>query len=178
MDKKVKVGDVAPDFTLVDTEMKTRSLDEFRGRNVVLAFYLGAFTSVCTKEMCTLRDSIARLERLNDQVIGVSVNDLFSAKAFHEMNMLNFPLLCDFNREVVELYGVAMKDFAGLKGYTAAKRAVFVIDKDGIMRYRWISDDPRVEPKYDEIERALEKLEEQDKPTVIHIKNPRIRASQ
>jgi len=158
--EKVKVGDAAPDFTLVDTEMMPRGLREFRGKNVVLAFYPGTFTSVCTKEMCTLRDSIARLERLNAQVIGVSVNDPFSAKAFHEMNMLNFPLLCDFNREVVELYGVAMKDFAGLKGYTAAKRAVFVIDKEGIMRYRWISDDPRVEPKYDEIERALEKLEE------------------
>ncbi len=152
---KVKVGAVAPEFTLVDAEMKPRSLGEFRGRNVVIAFYPGAFTSACTKEMCTLRDSIARLEWLNAQVVGVSVNDPFSAKAFHEMNMLNFPLLCDFNREVVELYGVAMHDFAGLKGYTAAKRAVFVVDAEGIVRYRWVTEDPRVEPNYGEIEEVL-----------------------
>ena len=155
MDEKVNVGDVAPDFTLVDIEMKPRSLTEFRGRNVVIAFYPGAFTSVCTKEMCTLRDSIAKLEGLNAQVIGVSVNDPFSAKAFHEMNMLNFPLLCDFNRAVVELYGVAMHDFAGLKGYTAAKRAVFIVDAEGVVRYRWVSEDPGVEPNYGEIEEVL-----------------------
>lgn len=155
---KVKVGDAAPDFTLVDTEMKPRSLSEFRGRNVVLAFYPGAFTSACRKELCTLRDALARLEGLDAQVIGVSVNDPFSNKAFHEMNMLNFPLLCDFSREVVELYGVAMRDFAGLKGYTAAKRSVFIIDKEGVVRYRWISEDPGVEPDYDEIEKMLEAL--------------------
>lgn len=155
MVEKVKVGDVAPDFTLVDNEMKPRSLSDFRGTNVVLAFYPGAFTSVCTREMCTLRDSIAKLESLDAQVVGVSVNDPFSAKAFHEMNMLNFPLLCDFNREVVELYGVAMYDFAGLGGYTAAKRAVFIVDRGGIVRYRWVSEDPRVEPKYDEIKEFL-----------------------
>jgi len=155
---KVKVGDVAPDFTLVDTEMKPRSLSELRGRNIVLAFYPGAFTSVCRKELCTLRDALARLEGLDAQVIGVSVNDPFSNKAFHEMNMLNFPLLCDFNREVVELYGVAMRDFAGLKGYTAAKRSVFIIDKKGVVRYRWVTNDPRKEPDYEEIERVLRNL--------------------
>jgi len=156
--EKVKVGDVAPDFSLVDVEMKPRSLSEFRGKNVVLAFYPGAFTSVCRKEMCTLRDSIAGLEGLNAQVVGISVNDPFSNKAFHEMNMLNFPLLCDFNREVVELYGVAMYDFAGLEGYTAAKRAVFIIDGEGVVRYRWVSEDPRVEPDYKQIEQVLETI--------------------
>jgi peroxiredoxin len=158
LDEKVNVGDVAPDFTLIDMEMKPHSLTEFRGRNVIIAFYPGAFTSTCTKEMCTLRDSIAKLEGVNAQVVGVSVNDPFSAKAFHEMNILNFPLLCDFNREVVELYGVAMHDFAGLKGYTAAKRAVFIVDAEGIVRYRWVSEDPGVEPNYGEIEEVLSTL--------------------
>ena len=158
MSKKVEVGDVAPDFTILDTEMKPRGLSEFRGGNLVLAFFPGAFTSVCKREMCTFRDSISRLEELNAQVVGISVNDPFSNKAFQEMNMLNFPLLCDFNREVVELYGVAMHDFAGMRGYIAAKRSVFVIDKDGVVRYRWVSEDPRVEPDYKEIEKVLETI--------------------
>jgi len=158
MSPKPRAGDPAPGFTLVDMDMNPRSLDEFRGRNVVLAFYPGAFTSTCKKEMCTLRDTIAKLEELDAQVLGVSVNDPFSNKAFHEINMLNFPLLCDYNREAVELYGVAMPDFAGLEGYTAAKRSVFILDKEGSVRYTWISENPGVEPDYDEIHGELEKL--------------------
>lgn len=159
MSRKVKVGDEAPGFTLFDMDRKQTTLSDFRGRSVVLAFYPGAFTSVCEKEMCTLRDSIAGLEDLDAQVLGVSVNDPFANKAFHEMNMLNFPLLCDYNREAVELYGVAMHDFASLKGYTAAKRSVFIVDGDGVVRYRWVSENPGVEPDYEEIKRELEKLE-------------------
>jgi len=159
MSEKVKIGDAAPNFSLVDMDRETRSLGDFRGRSVVLAFYPGAFTSACKKEMCTLRDSIASLEELDAQVLGVSVNDPFSNKAFHEMNMLNFPLLCDYNRDVVELYGVAMPDFASLKGYTAAKRSVFIVDREGIVRYMWVSENPGVEPDYEEIERELQKLQ-------------------
>ena len=158
MSKKVKVGDVAPDFTLVDSEMKPRKINEFKEKNVVLAFYPGAFTSACKKEMCTFRDSIARLENLNAQVLGISANDPFSNKAFKEANLLNFPILCDFNREVIELYGVSMHNFAGLKGYTVAKRSIFIVDKEGIIRYRWVSDDPSIEPHYDEIMKILDTL--------------------
>ena len=92
---KAALGSVAPDFTLVDMDMKQRALSEFRGRKTVLAFYPGAFTSVCKKEMCAFRDSLSNLETLDAQVVGISVNDPFSNKAFHEMNVLNFPLLCD-----------------------------------------------------------------------------------
>ena len=84
--------------------------------------------------MCTLRDPIARLDNLNAQVLGIIVNNPFSNKAFKESNLLNSPLLCDYNQEVVEWYGVAIYDFAGLKGYTAAKRSVFIIDKDVVVR--------------------------------------------
>ena len=155
---KISVGDTAPSLTLYDMDRRPRNLAEFRGKNVVIAFYPGAFTSICKKEMCTLRDSIAGLEELDAQVLGVSVNDPFSNKAFHEMNMLNFPLLCDYNREAIELYGVAMPDFAGLRGYTAAKRSVFIVDKEGVVRYRWVTDDPSKEPKYAEIEEFLKTL--------------------
>jgi len=106
LSEKTSVGSKAPGFTLVDMDMKPRSLSEFVGGNVVLAFYPGAFTSMCKKEMCTFRDALSSLEALDAQVVGVSVNDPFSNKAFHEMNMLNFPLLCDYNREVVKMYDV------------------------------------------------------------------------
>ncbi len=158
MESKISVGQKAPDFTLPDTELKPRRLSDFLEKNVILAFYPGAFTSVCTKEMCTFRDSIVKLSDLKAQVVGISVNDPFSNKAFAERNMLSFPLLSDYNREVIGLYNVTAKDFAGLKGYTAAKRSVFIVDTTGTVRYVWISEDPRVEPNYGEIERVLEEI--------------------
>lgn len=154
----VVVSQKAPDFTLPDTDRKPRKLSEFLGKKLVLAFFPGAFTSVCTREMCTFRDSIARLSELKAQVVGVSVNDPFSNKGFAERNLLTFPLLSDYNREVVRLYRIELKNFAGLKGYSVAQRSVFILDKDGIVRYRWVSDDPGKEPNYSEIETALAQI--------------------
>src|SRR3989337_4501722 len=100
---EVAVGKEAPDFMLPDTDRKSRKLSEFRGKKLVLAFFPGAFTSVCTKEMCTLRDSMARFNNLKAQVVGVSVNDPWSNSGFADANRLEFPLLSDHNREVVKL---------------------------------------------------------------------------
>lgn len=155
---KPEVGDKAPAFTLTSHEMKQVSLSDYRGHKVVLAFYPGAFTGACKKEMCSLRDSIAQLEDLGVQVLGISVNDPFSNRAFHEENVLNFPLLCDYTRGVIEKYNVVHVDFAGLKGYTAAKRSVFIVDGEGVVRFKWVSDDPRVEPDYAELGRQLESI--------------------
>lgn len=155
---ELMVGNKAPNFVLVDIERKPRQLSEFQGKKLVLAFFPGAFTSICTKQMCTFRDSMARFNELEAQVVGISVNDPFSNMAFAEKNMLTFPLLSDYNREVVKLYGVELKDFAGLKGYSAAQRSVFVLDKNGFIRYKWISKDPGVEPNYEEIEERLEQM--------------------
>lgn len=155
---EVVVGKLAPDFTLPDTERKLKKLSEFRGKKLVLAFFPGAFTSVCTKEMCTFRDSMARLNELKAQVVGISVNDPFSNKGFVEKNLLTFPLLSDYNREVVRLYDIELKDFAGLKGYSVAKRSVFILDKNGVVRYRWVSEDPGMEPNYEEVKKMLEKI--------------------
>jgi peroxiredoxin len=149
------VGEKAADFTLPDVDMQLRSLHEFQGQKVVLAFFVGAFTGVCTKEMCAFRDSMARLIDLKAQVVGVSVNDPFSNKGFAEKNRLTFPILSDYNREVIKKYNLELPDFAGLKGYTSAKRSIFVLDKNGIVRYTWITEDPSVEPNYNKIEQAL-----------------------
>jgi peroxiredoxin len=159
MANQIKVGDKAPDFTLHDIDLKPRSLKEFIGHKIVLAFFVGAFTSVCTKEMCAFRDSMARLINLKAQVIGVSVNDPFSNKAFAEKNRLTFPILSDYNRQAIKAYGVETPDFGGLKGYTVAKRSIFIIDKKGVVRYAWTTEDPTIEPDYKEIENALEKME-------------------
>jgi len=158
MSSKIKVGDKAPDFTLPDTDKKSRSLKEFLGKKIVLAFFVGAFTSTCTKEMCEFRDSMSRLIDLNTQVIGISVNDPFSNKAFSEKNRLPFPILSDYKREVTRTYELELPNFAGLDGYTVAKRSIFVIDSEGTVRYVWISDNPAVEPNYQEIQKVLEEI--------------------
>jgi peroxiredoxin len=154
----VMIGQKAPEFTLIGVDMKPKNLSDWKGRKLVLAFYPGAFTGACKKEMCALRDDVAKLEKLNAQVIGVSVNDPFSQRAFSDENMINFPLLCDYNREVIRLYEVEHLDFAGLKSYVAAKRSVFILDNEGVIRYKWVSNDPRIEPNYEEIKKTLENL--------------------
>jgi glutaredoxin-dependent peroxiredoxin len=154
----IKVGDKAPAFTLADTEKKPRSLSEFIGKKTVLAFFPGAFTGVCTKEMCALRDSMSSFNTMNAQVVGISVDSPFANKAFATQNNLQFPLLSDFVRDTVKLYGIELSNFSGLHGYVAAKRSVFVLDKTGIVRYAWISDNPGVEPVYDEISKALQAI--------------------
>jgi len=159
MANQIKVGDQAPDFTLPDTDLNPRTLKDFLGQKIVLAFFVGAFTSVCTKEMCAFRDSMARLIDLKAQVIGISVNDPFANKAFAEKNRLPFPILSDYNREIIRTYGVETPDFAGLKGYTVAKRSIFIVDKNGLVRYVWTTEDPAIEPDYAELEQALEKIE-------------------
>jgi len=157
MSNKIKVGDKAPNFTLPDTDLKLRTLSDFSNHTVVLAFFVGAFTAVCTMEMCAFRDSMARLTNLDAQIIGISVNDPFSNKAFAEKNKLVFPILSDHNREVIKAYGIAASDFAGINGYTVAKRSIFIVDKNGVVRYVWTTDNPDIEPDYYGIEQALKK---------------------
>ena len=153
-----EVEDKAPDFELLDVERNKRTLSEFSGSKLVIAFYPGAFTSVCTQEMCALRDSLARFNEMNATVVGISVNDPFSNKAFSDQNQLNFPLLSDYARRAVTDYDVALNDFAGMSGYTAAKRSVFVVDGEGTIRYKWVSEDPGVEPNYDDIAEKLREI--------------------
>src|SRR5947209_17793714 len=152
----VDVGSRAPDFTLMSHERQPVTLSAQRGRPVVLAFFPAAFSSVCTKELCTFRDSLARLNGAKAQVFGISVDTFFTLKAFHDDQRLTFPLLSDFNKQAIRDYGVFNEDMIGLKGI--AKRAVFVIDKDGVVRYREVLDDARNEPDYDKVFAALEGL--------------------
>jgi peroxiredoxin len=150
----VEVGAKAPDFTLTNHDRQPVTLSEQRGRPVILAFFPAAFSSVCEKELCTLRDDLGRLDAVkNAQVYGISVDTFFALKAFHDQQKFTFPLLSDFNKQVIRDYGVFNEDMIGLKGI--AKRAVFLIDGDGVVRYREVLNDARLEPNYRRLYDAL-----------------------
>ena len=154
----LKLGDKVPEITLVDTELKHFNLSSIKGKATILAFFPGAFTGVCTKELCTFRDSMAKLNSLSSNILGISVDGPFSNKAFKEQNKLNFTILSDYNKEAVRSFGVELNNFAGLAGYVAAKRSIFLVNKNGIISYVWISDDPTIEPDYAKLILELEKL--------------------
>ena len=151
----LNVGDKAPDFTLPDPDKQLRSLKEFLRKKTVLAFFPGAFTGVCTKEMCTFRDSLANFSSMNAQVVGICVDAPAANKAFTTYNSLSFPILSDYTRSTIRSYDIVHDGFGGLPNYQAALRSVFVLDKDGVIRYMWVTKDPGVEPPYDEVTKAL-----------------------
>ena len=153
-----EVGQQAPDFELFDNDKNPTKLSDSKGKNVVLAFFPGAFTGVCTTEMCSFRDRSDSFNSMNAQVYGISVDAIFSQKAFSDANNLNFPLLSDYQREVGAAYGVSLPNFAGMDGYTASEGAVFVIDKGGVIRFKWVGANPGKEPDYDEVQREVDKL--------------------
>ena len=152
----VDVGSKAPDFMLTNQDRQPVKLSEQKGQPVVLAFFPAAFSSVCTKELCTFRDSLARLNQAKAKVFGISVDTFFTLKAFHDAQGYTFSLLSDFNKTAIRDYGVFNEDMIGLKGI--AKRAVFVIDGDGIVRHREVLEDARNEPDYDAVFKALASL--------------------
>jgi peroxiredoxin len=152
----VDVGSKAPDFTLMNQERQPVTLGELKGKPVVLAFFPAAFSGVCQQELCTFRDSIDALNKAQAQVFGISTDTFFALKAFQDQQHLNFPLLSDYNKQVIRDYGVFNEDMIGLKGI--AKRAVFVIDKDGVVRYREVLEDARNEPNYQAVLTSLAAL--------------------
>ena len=152
----VDVGSRAPDFTLPNQDREAVTLSAQRGRPIVLVFFPAAFSGTCTKELCTFRDSLALFNKVNAQVYGISVDTFFALKAFQDQQELAFPLLSDFNKEVIRAYGVFNPDMIGLKGL--AKRAVFVLDADGVVRHREVLEDARNEPDYGKVYAALTAL--------------------
>ena len=128
---KVDVGDVAPDFELPGSGGKTYKLSEYRGRKVILAFYPGDFTTVCTRQFCSYRDNDERIGNLGADVLGISPQSVDSHERFIAENSLNLPLLADEGRSVASAYGVV----AG----PLVRRAVFVVDEEGVVRYRHVA---------------------------------------
>jgi peroxiredoxin len=153
----LKVGDVAPDFTLLNQDGEAVSLSSFRGKKVVLLFFPAANTGVCTKEMCTFRDDLKIFENLNAQVLGISVDTHFALKMFQEKNNYNFPLLSDFNKTIITEYDVVLDVFGrGKFDYLGvAKRSAFVVDENGKLIYEEVLASPGDEPNYEAIKKAL-----------------------
>ncbi|MEZ4394788.1 MAG: peroxiredoxin [Polyangiales bacterium] len=148
------IGTKAPDFTLPSTPGETVTLSALRGRPVVLLFYPAAFTGVCTKEMCAVRDDFSAYEALGAQVLAISVDMPFSAQKFREETKANFPFLSDFNKTATRDYDVYRESFAfGLVG--VSERAVFVIDAEGTITYAWVGEHPGVFPDLDAVKKAL-----------------------
>ena len=152
-----EIGSQAPDFTLPNQDREAVTLsDQIRNGPVVLAFFPAAFSGTCTKEMCTFRDSMRELNAVSARVLGISVDTFFALKAWAEAQKLTFPLLSDFNKEIIKRYDVVNENIIGLKGI--AKRAVFVVDRSGTIRHREVLADARNEPDYDKVRQALADL--------------------
>ncbi|WP_254274182.1 redoxin domain-containing protein [Haloarcula marina] len=154
----VSVGDDAPDFTapLANGDVDELTLsDELGDGPVVLAFFPGAFTSVCSHEMEAFDERLDALRDLDATVYGVSIDTPFAQNAFRDELGLDFSLVSDNDRDIVEAYDASM-DFEALGVHDLAKRAVFVVDEDGVVTYAWVSDDPGVEPDYEEVVAAVE----------------------
>jgi len=151
----LNIGDLAPNFELPDTELKMRTLDEFKGKKIVLSFIVAASSPVCEVELCTFRDSWKEISDMGAQIISISNDGPFANKAFAEKHNFNFPLLADYTRKTIKKYDILLKDLLHIKDYNAAKRSVFIIMEDGKIGYKWVSEDPLKEPNYDEIKNFL-----------------------
>jgi peroxiredoxin len=148
-------GTKAPNFTLYDSEKKQVSLHDFAGKNVLILFFPLAFSSVCTKELCSIRDDISNYGNLNAQVLGISVDSLYSLDKFRKEQQLNFPLLSDFNKDVSKAYDVLYDVFPAFDMKGVSKRAAFVINKDGVIVYSEARDIPSELPDFEMIKAAL-----------------------
>ena len=150
----ITVGQAAPDFKLFNTEKKEISLSDYKGKNLVILFFPLAFTGVCTAELCNIRDNYNVYTSLNAEVVGVSIDSLFSLERFKKEQSYNFDLLSDFNKETARTYGAIYEDWIlGMKG--VAKRAAFVIDENGVVTYAEVLESAGDLPDFGKIEQAV-----------------------
>lgn len=152
------LGKSAPFFTLFDTDKNAVALSDLKGKNVVVLFFPLAFTGVCTTELCNIRDNIGIYNATNATVLGVSVDSLFTLGKFKEEQKLNFQLLSDFNKTTAKAYDVLYETFPAFEMQGVAKRAAFVIDKDGVVQYEEVCATPGDLPNFEAIQQTLNKL--------------------
>ena len=158
MSKGLPTGVAAPDFTLQDTEGKPFTLSKRIGENnIILLFFPLAFSGVCTNEMCYVRDTMSTFDKLDAEVIGVSVDSFFALREFKKANNLNFKLVSDFNKETTSKYNVLDTNFFGMNG--VAKRSVFIIGRNGLINYSEVLDNADNLPDFDSIQTLLKNLD-------------------
>ena len=154
----IEIGLPAPGFTLYDSDKNSVSLADFRGKNVVLLFFPLAFTSTCTKELCSVRDAIADYDNAQAQVLGISVDSLYVLNQYKRDQQLNFPLLSDFNREASKSYNVLYDIFPAFQMRGVSKRAAFVIDQKGLLQYADVCQTPGELPNFEGVMQVLSRL--------------------
>jgi peroxiredoxin len=152
----LQIGQSAPQFKSFDSEKNEISLSDFKGKPVVLLFFPLAFTGVCTTELCSVRDEIADYNKVNAEVIAISVDSVHSLKKYKEEQSLNFTLLSDFNKTISTDYGSIYENFGWMHG--VSKRSAFVIDGDGIIRYAEVLENAGEIPNLAEVKRIVENL--------------------
>lgn len=159
----LKVGDKAPDFTLksknLTGDVKDVSLSDYKGKNLVVLFFPQAFTGTCTKEACSISESLGSFSSLNADVVGISVDSIFTQEAWSKANDIKIPLLSDFNRKTIVDYGTRYDDGKFVHGMNnVSRRSAFVVDKDGVIRYAEVLDDAGQLPNFDKINETLKSL--------------------
>ena len=146
-----------PAFSLFDSDKNKVTLSDFEGKNILLLFFPQAFTSTCTKELCAVRDDIGRYSNTNAQVIGISVDSVFTLKKYKEEQQYNFPLLSDFNKDISARYGSLYDEWIlDMKG--VSKRSAFIIDKHGILQYAEVLESAGDVPNFEAINEKLAAL--------------------
>jgi peroxiredoxin len=155
----LEIGQKAPEFKLFNTQKKELALSDLIGKNVVLLFYPFAFSGTCTTELCHIRDNFSIYNSLNAEILGISVDSVFTQIRYKEEQKLNFELLSDFNKEVSKAYDSLYDNFIfGTRG--VSKRSAFVIDKKGIIQYIEVLENAGEQPNYEAIQNCLKKLNE------------------
>jgi peroxiredoxin len=150
-------GDKAPDFKLFNSDKQEVSLSDYKGKNIVILFFPLAFTGVCTAELCEMRDNIAVYSNLNAEIMGISVDSLFTLEKFKTEQKLPFNLLSDFNKEISTAYGSLYENFVlGMKG--VSKRSAFVVDAEGNIQYAEVLEDAGKVPNFEAVQSALQSL--------------------
>ena len=150
-------GQKAPEFSLFNSDKKVVSLSSLKGKNVIILFFPMAFTSVCTAELCEMRDNISTYADLNAEILGISVDSPFTLAKFKEEQNLPFDLLSDFNKEVSQAYDTYYETFAmNLKG--VSKRSAFVVDQDGVIQYAEVLESAGDVPNFQAVRQTLTSL--------------------
>lgn len=150
-------GQPAPDFSLFNTEKNKVSLGDYKGKNLLILFFPQAFTGVCTTELCSVRDSLNDYTSLNTEVVGISVDSIFTLAKFKEEQSYNFPLLSDFNKEVSQAYGSFYDEFVfDMKG--VSRRSAFLVDAEGIIQYAEVLESAGDQPNFTAIKDAVSQL--------------------
>ena len=153
----LKVGNQAPDFKLFSSDKKEVNLVDYRGKNVVILFFPMAFTGVCTAELCQMRDNIATYSNLNADILGISVDSIFTLGKFKAEQNLPFPLLSDLNKETSQAFGAFYETFVfGMHG--VSKRSAFVVDKEGVIQYAEVLESAGNLPNFEAVKTTLESL--------------------